>query len=179
MDSKAARTFYEHARWLLDRQAVRQASIESRSTALVGWSSAQIALTLGVIALASRVDGNGWRTGSLWVLGAATAALTAAVVIAVSRVLRTQRLTAPNVDLSTQWQELKAASGEEVDTFLLEALIGSLLAGDDTEPTAALTSLADAIDTRGRWLRSAAYFVAAAVVLDALAGLLLVRAITV
>jgi len=178
MDGPAARTFYEYTRWLVDRQTARQASIESRAAGVIGWSSAQIALTLGVITLASRIDDNGWRTCGLWLLGAAATALTAAVVTAVRGVLRTKSVAAPNVDLGVQWAELKGAEGGDIDVHLVEALVESLVGVTDAEPNSALALIAATIDHRGRAMRWAADLLAAAVVLDASAGILLIFAIT-
>ena len=44
---------------------------------------------------------------------------------------RTKTVTAPNVDLSVQWAELKGAEDDGIDAHLLEALIGSRINGDD------------------------------------------------
>ena len=146
---------------------------------VIGWSSAQIALTIGVITLASRIVDNEWRTGGLWLLGAAATALTAAVVTAVRGVLRTKSVAAPNVDLGVQWAELKGADGGDIEVHLVEALVDSLLGVTDAQPKSALALIAATIDHRGRALRWAVDLLAVAVVLDACAAILLIRSITV
>lgn len=174
MSSAPHRLLYDHARWLVDRQAVRLTSIESRGAALVGWSGVQVTLTLAVIGIATRIAPGWERTTAIWLLGAGVACLAAALLCAVLRVLRPRSTAAPNTDIVNTWRELAEATGDDLDRHLADALIGSLI---NSEPSV-LTELSCDVDTRAGALKWAAGLVAAAVVADVASATMFLAATT-
>lgn len=177
MDEGARLLFFDHVRWRMDQQDARLTSINGRAGALIGWSSTQVTISLGVVGLASQIDESWSKTTGLWLLGSATLALAVGVVMTVIAVLRPRSTVSPSSDLAATWSELRSADGKpDMVAHLAETLIGSIVGNDGDPPV--LSEFADAVNARGKSLRIAMYVVAGAVIADSFAAILLIAAIT-
>ncbi len=199
-DYQAEAELLAHVRWLADRQAERLSSIEARASSVLGWASAQVALTVAALALIADLPFSWWLLAGAVTVAFGAVASTGAAAISGWGVLRPRRSPAPEVDLKAQRDNLEDRSDEERTKELLSTLVGALTdpASTDTpnaaEPSGAcarleswLGRLANSreeeqppgpvlprmraeVDERARSLRYSTYLLIVAVVLDAIAA---------
>ena len=141
--------------WLVDGQHARLASIESRAATLIGWASAEIALSAIVAPLvAGALDG--WRLAVVIVLLAVGGCLAALGAIRALRdIVSTSAIPAVEAEFS---ETVDAAARHQLDdtpALLLDRFQGSILAppADGTAPV--LPSLKSEADDRASALRAA------------------------
>lgn len=159
----------EHARWLAERHYARQASIEQRAGVIVGWGSAQAALTAAAIAITAGIGASWARTAAIALLATAALVAIAAVVIAVLGVLNTSSEAAPNSDLSELHAWIADPYVRDGQAGTLGALLGSLVSSgqvDGEHRNQVLTDMAASVTDRAEQLRAAVVTLTMALAID-------------
>ena len=174
VDPAPTRALYEHARWLFDAEDTRAASVESRAAALVGWSGAQLTLTLGVTTLTTGLPDGRPRMIGLWLLAGSVVLLVLAVIIVLFGVVLARTVVAPRRDLRdyvpNSWsKETPPCPLSATEHDLLARFVANLLAPGDKSVEGALLSWQKAIDRRAGFLTCATLLVAGSVLLAAAA----------
>lgn len=178
---ESERLLLDYSRWLVDRQSALLTSFESRAVAIVGWSSTQSAITLGVLALLTRLPDTAWRTWGAVALAAGVVLLAFAVGCATFGVLLVRTLPAPENDLRNLVRDVRQQKTSTQDTEAATALLNSLMQ-DHVEccrtEKAVVPALASKVAGRARWLKYAVVALGAAVIADVIAAGLLAVAST-